>query len=76
MKNGKSAGTNRTHAEVLNVEHNISVDMLYPLFLDVLNEERFPSDWKEGGIVKIPKKGDLSKCSNWWDVCNRPSNCL
>jgi hypothetical protein len=34
--------------------------MLYPLFLAVWNEERFPSDWKKGIIVKIPKKGDLS----------------
>ena len=24
-----------------------------------------PSDWKEGYIVKIPKKGDLSSCSNY-----------
>jgi hypothetical protein len=46
MKNGKAAGTNRIHAEVLKIEPNISVDMGYPLLLDTLNEERFPSDWK------------------------------
>jgi hypothetical protein len=39
--------------------------MLYPLFTDIWNEERFPSDWEESIIVKIPKKGDLSNCSNW-----------
>jgi hypothetical protein len=48
--------------EVLKVEPNVSTDMLYPVFLDIRNEERFLSDWKEGMVVKIPKKGDLSNC--------------
>jgi hypothetical protein len=46
--------------EVLKVELNASADMLHPLFLDIWNGECFPSDWKEGSIVKIPKKGELS----------------
>ena len=25
----------------------------------------FPQEWKEGQLVKIPKKGDLSNCSNY-----------
>jgi hypothetical protein len=63
-KNQKAAGAVRIPAEVLKVEPNVSADMLYPLFLDIWNEERFPSDWKDGSIVKIPKKGDLKNCSN------------
>jgi hypothetical protein len=39
--------------------------MLYPLFLDIWKEERFPKDWKEGIIVKIQKKGDYRNCNNW-----------
>jgi hypothetical protein len=39
--------------------------MLYPLFLDIWKEERFPKDWKEGIIVKIPKKGDYRNFNNW-----------
>jgi hypothetical protein len=39
--------------------------MLYPLFLDIWKEERFPKDWKEGIIVKIQKKGDYGNCKNW-----------
>jgi hypothetical protein len=42
--------------------------MLYPLFLVIWNEELFPSDWKEGIIVMIPKKGHLGNCSNWWGI--------
>jgi hypothetical protein len=65
MKNGKTAGADRIPAEVLKAEPNVSADMLYPLLFDIWNEECFPSDWKEDIIVKIPKKGDLSNCSNW-----------
>ena len=25
----------------------------------------FPKEWKEGIIIKVPKKGDLSQCKNW-----------
>ena len=25
-------------------------------------------DWKVGHIVKRPKKGDLTKCQNWWGI--------
>ena len=27
--------------------------------------EFLPSDWKEGYKVRVPKKGDLSSCSNY-----------
>jgi hypothetical protein len=31
-------------------------------------EGRFPKDWKEGIIVKIPKKGDNRNCNNWGGI--------
>jgi hypothetical protein len=65
MKNGTAAGV--IPAEVCMVESNVSADMLYSLFLDVWNKH-FPSAWKEGIIVKIPKKEDLSNCSGWWGI--------
>ncbi|CAH8523239.1 unnamed protein product [Schistosoma haematobium] len=39
--------------------------MLYPLFKKIWEEEQVPMDWKEGHLIKIPKKGDLSKCENY-----------
>jgi hypothetical protein len=27
-----------------------------------------PEDWKRGHLVKLPKKGDLSSCNNWWGI--------
>ena len=39
--------------------------MLYPLFGKICEEEEMPEDWKEGYVVKLPKKGDLSNCANY-----------
>ena len=29
------------------------------------NEEKVPEEWRDGLIVKLPKRGDLSQCTNW-----------
>ena len=33
---------------------------------------RYPSLWKKGLIVKIPKRGDLRECKNWRGVTLLP----
>jgi len=38
--------------------------MLYPLLEKIWEKEKFPGDWEEGLIIKIPKKGDVSSCNN------------
>jgi sorting nexin-29 len=52
-------------AETLQVDPHLSVEMLYPIFLNMWKEERFYKDWKEGIIMKILKKGDYRNCNNW-----------
>ena len=39
--------------------------MLYPLFCKIWQEEDLPTEWKEGHLIKLPKKGDLSNCANY-----------
>jgi hypothetical protein len=56
MKKVKAAGIDTNSAEILQVDPHLSAQMLY---------ERFPKDWKEGIILKIPKKGDYRNCNNW-----------
>ena len=43
----------------------MTADLLYPLFTQIWNEDSFPEDWKEGHLVKLAKKADLSKCDNY-----------
>ena len=39
--------------------------MLYSLFSNIWENEELPALWKEGIIIKLPKKGDLRDCSNY-----------
>jgi len=65
MKNGKAAGADNIPAEVLKADPYISAHILLPLFQDIWQKEMFPKEWKEGITIKVPKKGDLSQCTNW-----------
>ena len=31
----------------------------------ICNSVQIPSDWKQGIVIKLPKKGDLTECRNW-----------
>ena len=68
LKNGKTAGLDNIYLEVLKVDPEVTAEMLYPLLEKTWKEEKIPEDWKEGLIIKIPKKGDLSNCNNWTGV--------
>jgi len=70
LKNGKAAGADNIPAEVLKADPytRMSADILLPLFQVIWQKEKFPKEWKEGIIIKIPKKGDLSQCRNWRGV--------
>ena len=35
------------------------------MFNRIFSEEKIPTEWKEGIIVKLPKKGQLTDCNNW-----------
>jgi hypothetical protein len=65
LKNGKAGGPDGIPAEALKADLETSVDMLHPLFQKIWEEEDVPSDWKEGYLIKLPKKGDLGSCSNY-----------
>ena len=41
------------------------MELLYPLFNKIWEEEQIPTEWKEGYLIKLPKKGDLSSCSSY-----------
>ena len=43
----------------------IGLAKLTAILNSVWQSEKVLNDWKRGVIVRIPKKGNLSKCSNW-----------
>ena len=65
LKNGKAAGPDGIPAEALKADVETTAEMLLPLFRKIWDEEEIPKDWKDGHIIKLPKKGDLSNCENY-----------
>ncbi|VDP49667.1 unnamed protein product [Schistosoma curassoni] len=65
VKNGKAAGLDNIPAEALKSDVEVTTSKLYLLFKKIWEEEQIPMDWKVGHLVKIQKKGDLSKCENY-----------
>ena len=57
MKNGKAVGSDNILAEVLKADPHATADILLPLFQDIWQKEKLPKEWKEGIIIKVPKKG-------------------
>ena len=62
---GKAAGADILPAEELKADIDATLEMLYPLFTRIWEDEELPADWKEGRLINLPKKDNLSKCSNY-----------
>ena len=65
MKNGKAGGKVEITADLLKADMNTTEKWLVNLFRTFWEQEKVPKTWKQGLIIKIPKKGDLTECGNW-----------
>ncbi|VDP44592.1 unnamed protein product [Schistosoma margrebowiei] len=65
IKSNKAAGPDNIPAEALKADVAATARILQILFNKIWDEEQVLKDWKEGLLIKIPKKGDLSKCENY-----------
>lgn len=65
LKSGKAAGPDGIPAEAMKADIQTSTEMLWPLINKIWEQEKVPEDWKKSHLVKLPKRGDLSACSNW-----------
>lgn len=69
LKNGKAAGPDCIPPEALKVEPKTTTAMLHLLFLQIWEMEKVPSKWKNGYLVKLPKKGILGSARTGWESC-------
>uniref|UniRef100_A0A1B0GLA1 Uncharacterized protein n=1 Tax=Lutzomyia longipalpis TaxID=7200 RepID=A0A1B0GLA1_LUTLO len=65
MKSGKAPGIDRISSEMLKTDIDTSAQLLHRLFATIWETATFPSDWLQGILVKVPKKGDPTVCDNW-----------
>ncbi|VDP75675.1 unnamed protein product [Schistosoma curassoni] len=56
IKNGKAAGPDNIPTEALKSDIEVTINMLYLLFKKIWEKKQVLMDWKEGHLVKIPKK--------------------
>lgn len=56
LKNNKAAGPDNIYAEMLKVNVSTITPYLYNIFKELWIKKEIPSSWKEGIIVKLPKK--------------------
>ncbi len=64
LRAGKAEGPDEIPAEAPKADIETSTSMLYHLMRAIWEEEMVSSDWRDGFIIKIPKKGDLRECKN------------
>ncbi|VDP36016.1 unnamed protein product [Schistosoma curassoni] len=60
IMSGEAAGPDNIPLETLKSDIEVTTSMLHLLFKKIWEEEQVPMDWKEGHLVKIPKKRYLS----------------
>nr|KAG5688556.1 hypothetical protein BaRGS_010191 [Batillaria attramentaria] len=65
LRSGKAAGPDEIPAEAIKADTETAVNMLHSLFSKIWEKEEVPAQWKEGIVIKLPKKGDLRDCSNY-----------
>ncbi|VDP43416.1 unnamed protein product [Schistosoma curassoni] len=66
IKSGEAAEPDTMPAEALKSDREVTESMLYFLFRKIWEEKQVPqTDWKEKHLIKIPKKGYLSKFENY-----------
>lgn len=65
LKKNKSPGSDGIMAEMLQAAYEKLARQIHNLCNKAWNEGTIPEDWGKSILVPIPKKGDLSNCSNY-----------
>ena len=65
MKRGKASGPDKIPAEAIKADIETSTEILHDLFEKIWEQEEIPTEWKEGYLVKLPKKGYMQDCKNY-----------
>ncbi|KAK2167820.1 hypothetical protein NP493_1256g00007 [Ridgeia piscesae] len=68
MKRGKASGPDKIPAEAIKADIETSTEILHDLLWKIWEQEEIPTEWKEGYLVKLPKKGDMQDCKNYREI--------
>ena len=65
LRNGKAAGPDKIPSEAIKADMETATNILHGLFSKIWEMEEVLAQWKEGIVIKLPKKGDLRDCNNY-----------
>lgn len=65
LRNGKVVGLDEILVEVIKVDMEMVINMLYSFFSKIWKKEEVLVQWKEGIVIKLFKKGDFRDCNNY-----------
>jgi len=68
LKENKAPGTDNIPAELIKYGGYILKHIMYKLILLIWNKEQLPTEWLQGIICPIYKKGDRATCSNYRSI--------
>ena len=74
LASGKAAGVDGIPAKFYKFNSYMAAKVLQPILEESWLSEAFPAEWRDGIIVKIPKKGNLKICNNWRENWILPAN--
>ena len=69
-RSGKAAGPDEIPAEAIKADIETAVNILYSLFSKIREKEEVPAHWKEGTIIKLPKKETLGTAATIEGSCS------
>jgi len=65
LKSNKASGLDNLPPEIFKTYPHTVAIILEPLLKKVWESGQILSEWKQGLIIKLPKKRDLTECRNW-----------
>ena len=70
LKTGKAGGSSGILPEMVKAACSDSdfLELLLSLVHQAWKERQVPKEWTDAILVPIPKKGDITKCDNWWGI--------
>ena len=68
LSNGKAAGPDGIPADAIKADTETTTSVLHSLFSKIWEKGEVPAQWREGIVMKLPKKGDLRDCNNYQGI--------
>ena len=68
ITSGKASGGDGIPAELFQILKDDALKVLHSVCQQICKTQQWPQDWKRLVFIRIPKKGNAKKCSNYHPI--------